>query len=393
MLHAVQGCENTATELIQRIKSVGGKNFDLAVLERRRAVIGRIRGWRLFENNSHRSSAEACEALSRWNTLLSYLSRRCLSAITIRCGCAPSPIAEADLNEVLFIDGLFSCRGGFRLPGQVLQPQLQPQPPQMNPMDIMNFAMQQFQMMCQQSANCPNLTVYNRQPAGRPMRSVQNRAAIQLQLPSPLDGRSENAAAGAQAEVQDAVAGAGSVLALTDSTPPPPVASAAETEAPPSPILPLNPKLAVSDERDAVNETLKRMLARGKLPAEPAESAAPAAADSPAAAASPKTSKTTPTKGVAGKIIKTPTKTTPGKFIKPSPTKPVRKPPSISWETSRNQVMCRTGASGPGSTHKITFKEAGGGQKSIRIGARKRHCIYMSLPAALPLPSGIAAYT
>ena len=103
--------------------------FDLAVLERRRAVIGRIRGWRLFENNSHRSSAEACEALSRWNTLLSYLSRRCLSAITIRCGCAPSPIAEADLNEVLFIDGLFHCRGGNRPQSlEVPQPQLQLQP-------------------------------------------------------------------------------------------------------------------------------------------------------------------------------------------------------------------------------------------------------------------------
>ena len=45
----------------------------------------------------------------------------------------------------------------------------------MNPMDIMNFAMQQFQMMCQQSGNNPLLTVY-RQPAGRPMRSLQNMA-------------------------------------------------------------------------------------------------------------------------------------------------------------------------------------------------------------------------
>ena len=63
----------------------------------------------------------------------------------------PSPIAEADLNEVLFIDGMLNCRGGkvgFADP----QPQLQMQPtmvqPGMNPMDIMNFAMQQFQMMC-----------------------------------------------------------------------------------------------------------------------------------------------------------------------------------------------------------------------------------------------------
>ena len=75
---------------------------------------------------------------------------------------------------------MFNCRGGkspqsFEVP----QPQLQMQPtmvqPGMNPMDIMNFAMQQFQMMCQQSGNNPLLTIYRQpQPAGRPMRSVQN---------------------------------------------------------------------------------------------------------------------------------------------------------------------------------------------------------------------------
>ena len=85
----------------------------------------------------------------------------------------PSPIAEADLNEVLFIDGLFHCRGGRSPQPFDIQPQLQMQPtmvqPAMTPTDIMNLAMQQFQMMCQQSSNCPNLTVY-RQPAGRPMR-------------------------------------------------------------------------------------------------------------------------------------------------------------------------------------------------------------------------------
>ena len=41
----------------------------------------------------------------------------------------PSPIAEADLNEVLFIDGLFHCRGGNRPQSlEVPQPQLQLQP-------------------------------------------------------------------------------------------------------------------------------------------------------------------------------------------------------------------------------------------------------------------------
>ena len=134
-----------------------------------------IRGERIFENNSHRSGTEACETLSRWNTYLSYLSRQCLSAITIRCGSVetPSPIAEADLNEVLLIDGSFHCRGGRSPQPFDIQPQLQMQPtmvqPAMTPTDIMNLAMQQFQMMCQQSSNCPNLTV-DCQPAGRPMR-------------------------------------------------------------------------------------------------------------------------------------------------------------------------------------------------------------------------------
>ena len=51
----------------------------------------------------------------------------------------PSPIAEADLNAVLFIDGLFHCRGGNRPQSlEVPQPQLQLQPT-MNPMGLLGM--------------------------------------------------------------------------------------------------------------------------------------------------------------------------------------------------------------------------------------------------------------
>ena len=40
--------------------------------------------------------------------------------------------------------------------------------------------------------------------------------------------------------------------------------------------------------------------------------------------------------------------------------------PTIGWETSRSQVMCRTGRGGPGSSYKITFAEAGSAKKAWR---------------------------
>ena len=180
MLHAVQGCENTATELIQRIKSVGGKN--ICEYSKKRADArslgnsGRANLREQFTQKWYRSvrdfePLEYIHELPQPSVFERDHNQMWLRAYPVE---TPSPIAEADLNEVLSIDGLFHCRGGkspqsFEVP----QPQLQMQPtmvqPAMTPTDIMNLAMQQFQIMCQQSSNCPNLTVY-RQPAGRPMR-------------------------------------------------------------------------------------------------------------------------------------------------------------------------------------------------------------------------------
>ena len=44
--------------------------------------------------------------------------------------------------------------------------------------------------------------------------------------------------------------------------------------------------------------------------------------------------------------------------------------PRIGWERSRDQVMCRSGKSGAGSTKKITFQEAGGEKKAWRLAEK-----------------------
>jgi hypothetical protein len=47
-------------------------------------------------------------------------------------------------------------------------------------------------------------------------------------------------------------------------------------------------------------------------------------------------------------------------FAKGSPDKGIwARRPSIGWEMSRKQVMCRSGRGGQNSSHKITFKKAG----------------------------------
>ena len=213
----------------------------------------------------------------------------------------------------------------------------------------MNSAMQQFQMMCQQSGNNPLLTIYRQpQPVGRPMRSIQNMRDMEGGSTHMTPPPPPPPIAGAQSEL------AGTAAGMTPPPPRPPIDIdvSSPMSAPPS------PKLAASDGRDAVEVTLKRMLERDKAPKETAEP------EAPAMPAAPKKTKTTP------KAKTTPTKPKAGKIVKTTPAKPVRNKPTISWETSRNQVMCRTGFSGPGTTHRITFKEAGGAKKAYAMAEK-----------------------
>ena len=46
------------------------------------------------------------------------------------------------------------------------------------------------------------------------------------------------------------------------------------------------------------------------------------------------------------------------------------KRPYIGCEWSRGQLMCRTGGSGPGSSHAITFEKAGGVDQAVAAAPR-----------------------
>ena len=77
-------------------------------------------------------------------------------------------------------------------------------------------------------------------------------------------------------------------------------------------------------------------------------------------------------RGIAAKkkkpVKKTPTKKTPAEVPTPAKVPPIKKAwlkaPTISWEKSRGQVMCRSGQGGPGSSVRFAFAEHGGEAKA-----------------------------
>ena len=73
----------------------------------------------------------------------------------------------------------------------------------------------------------------------------------------------------------------------------------------------------------------------------------------PAGATPPKTPKKLPSKVEVESSIK-----------KATESKGWPNRPTIGWETSRGQVMCRTGRGGPGSSQKFAFKDSGSPKKA-----------------------------
>ena len=158
--NGVQGGETTATEFIQRIQSIGGKNLCEYSKKRAAAIWLCLRGDARSLGVSGRATLREQFSMkwdrqSRRSEPLEYIPELPHPSVFERDHPQmwlrafpheePSPTPEADLNEVLFIDGMLCCRGGkvgFADP----QPQLQMQPtmvqPGMNPIDIMNSAMQ-----------------------------------------------------------------------------------------------------------------------------------------------------------------------------------------------------------------------------------------------------------
>ena len=201
----VQGMESSACELIQRLHSIGAKRLDehsrKRVLSiwlllrgdgRSAGVAGRAVAAEQFRRRLEKSMRdwEPQEYIAELPSLDVYQTEhRGMFAMAFPID-KPKPIPDADLAEVIFIDGLLRCRGGgnayetqafqFAQPqglqlGQQGCAQQVSQAP-MSVADMFQLAMQQFGLLRRQSAPHVELLA----PRGRPMRALSN---VQSQFP------------------------------------------------------------------------------------------------------------------------------------------------------------------------------------------------------------------
>jgi hypothetical protein len=444
--NGVQGMHNTAVELINHIKSLGGKNLDeyskklvvsiylflrgdsLALGVSGRAIAGEYfkgqlaKSVRDFEPPSY---MVMLPVLAAYKVQYPLLFSAAFPDVHVQ---QPTLRSAADVAGIQVIDGLRSCRGlaGNSMHQEVVTSTVFPQMTQgggQSAADILCRALQQFQGSMGAFAHGqqePHITYV--QPTGRPMRSMTNIARLpsaqqfgnQLAVlpfcaqgaavggnaavaPVPLEGVASgllqmltDACDGSQAQQQqqqqqhqqlavataDALGASGAVpLPLQ-----PPAASASATPG------------ASDAHADTIAAVAKRMLARKMAASEdegensdgpPADDARLAddekprrnpALKRPAAAPPDKATPAPPDKATPAP----PDKATPQKkkkvtakdsLAKGSPEKAPEKGtwarrPSIGWEISRKQVMCRSGRGGQDSTHKISFKKAGSAEKA-----------------------------
>ena len=393
--------ESICSELIQRIKSIGGKNLcecskKLAVAiwlflrgdGRSLGVNGRNLASVQFKSRLARSMrdfepATYLEKLPRLEEYRAQHSDMFVRAFPME---EPQLLDATDVREVMYLDSLLKCRGlGYAGQHDTAAQQSQHvsarQPPQleicggpMTPAVITQLALEQLASVMnasrQEPSLLPGLRVHGTQPLGRPMRSVANLNSL------------TNAAAAAAPSVTTLVAAPPAATVVAE----PQESMAAHGDA---------------DPRDDVDAVMARMLERkGAHDDEVVESdsdqGVPQAEQSPPLA---KTSKkpmkktknntsahvTTPRKPSVRMAPKksahvaTPTTRTSAAPPKKSacadtPTKdklaawPRR--PRIGWERSRDQVMCRSGKSGAGSTNKNHVSRGWRGEKSVAAGRK-----------------------
>ena len=364
----LQGKDNTAAELVHKVKKLGGKNLDEYSKKYLVAVWLFLRG----DGRTLGIGARSLAAEQFKNRLARAVRdfeppiyppelppKPCkykeqypdLYTAAFPDG-PPTPLSEQDIAGVEYLDGLLKCRGtgsGGDVGEHCHQISLQPS----QSASLMQVAMQQFGAMMLQSqmqmrqTGVPGFQLFmpqsQAQPTGRPMRSLGqvNGDPGQLSLP-PIEQPG-----------------------------PPPVesdAAAGETKRPSS-----------SSAADDVEKVSSAMLSRKRKGESPSpkkktkrtvvdEESSESSEESVAPMKSKKTPLTPTTKtpmkakkGTAKDTTATPSKTEQKKGPK-SPTWPNK--PRIGWERSRRQVMCRSGKTGPGTTMAITFDDAGGAKKA-----------------------------
>ena len=403
----VQGMESSACELIQRLKSIGAKNLDeyrkKRVLSiwlllrgdgRSAGVAGRAVAAEHFRRRLEKSMRdwEPQEYIAELPSLDVYQTEhRGMFAMAFPID-KPKSIPDADLAEVIFIDGLLRCRGGgnayetqafqFAQPqglqlGQQGFAQQVSQAP-MSVADMFQLAMQQFGLLRQQSAPHVELLA----PRGRPMRALSN---VHSQFPIPA----ANLAAWPAPSTPTPSAAQTLALPAPLATP---EASLATLGAPLATLALEAPEVGnavpCSDARDDVIAVAKRMLDRvaaNKKPCdeggnedgdegeeegdcESIDDTRPAVKRKPSSFGTPTPKKSRPKEISSAAKDEKYGKAKLGKHVANAKAAAWQRKPSVHWETSRTQVRCRTGLAGKDTTHRFTFAKAGSAKKAWALG-------------------------
>ncbi len=295
----------------------------------------------------------------------------------------PQPVDAADASTVTYIDGLFKCRGGASWAQHMVQPtaQLALQQPQLFPQP----ALQQFGGLSQLAQLLQGLASvgaqgqghgdilpglqYLQQPRGRPMRSVSMaNGAIHapwapspplspnhpLPLPAPLPAALAPAPhAAAHVVVAHSDGAANAAADLRDE-----VAAVSEKM--------LNREKATDDGKDGGKGGGKE---KGGGKDDDNDDSEEDDTDSESQSSGKPKGKHTTKKKPASAYV-TPIKATKKKKATPAKLAAWPSKPSIGWEVSRKQCMCRSGKGGTGSSKRILFEEAGGPKKAWKEAKR-----------------------
>ena len=333
----------------------------------------------------------------------------------------PCVLPLQDVSEVKMSDGMARCRGGgigSAALGQLATPTMIAQQNATNNCQNMmqqhlQLALQQFAGLVRQPSEEIPVQYFDARPMqGRPMRSRQNAqtgltCAQRAAFAPPYHGARPLGERLSSAASSDS-------LGQEDAAQPPAFASPAQPDAlaPPSlrptvePTLPLPSAVAPKpsspsmlaledkpgDDMDAVMahiESMKRTRKRrrdegeGQVVKKKTKKKVGKKGGKKSNGASEATTRTTSSDLPSAGTQATPKKTkeeaseaTPknkkkgATSLQPTPAKSKWKKPRIEWESSRNQVMCRTGKGGPGSTHRIGFKESGSPEKAWRLAEK-----------------------
>lgn len=405
------GAETIAVELVQRLKAIGGKN--LCEYTKKKAVAiwlfcrgdwealgaaGRdvalhqfkerlSRNVRLYEPSTY---LEELPSIDRYRVQHADMFARAFPTEQ------PQPIDSADASTVMYIDGLFKCRGGASWAQHMVQPtaqvalqQLQsfPQPALQQFGGISPQIVQLLQGLASVGAQgqghgdiLPGLQ-YLQHPRGRPMRSVSiANGAIHapwapspplppnppLPLPAPLPAAPTPAPhAAAHVVVADSDGAANAAADLRDEV-------AAVTE------KMMNRGKAADGGKDG-GKGGRKETGGGK---DDDDSEEDDTDDNESQSSGKPKGKHTPKKKPSGKpkgkpkaasAFVTPVKATKKKKATAATAAKLTawpRKPSIGWEVSRAQCMCRSGKGGTGSSKRISFEEAGGPKKAWKEAKR-----------------------